>query len=260
MASPVTTAVLSLLFALPVVPMQAGAGEARFRVPPNALVEPTKDRGVQRISWSVESREDGMLSRIHVSYPRLTEAFGPGFEALSRLLEADVIETNELSERMKPIERDDTEAGESAEGETAEDEARVYESWYDSSIAFRRGPLVSVQWEARSEGGAHPDAFFGGLLFIVEAGKIRKIEAVEIFTAPDAAERVVALLKPQVPEEMRDSCLDEQDLSSAVFAPEGIRLTLRRGCIYTPLLLPYDQAAPLIDPIIAGYLAPEPGE
>ncbi|HEU5163878.1 MAG TPA: hypothetical protein VFV54_12070 [Thermoanaerobaculia bacterium] len=250
MASLVRVAALAVLWALPPAVMDLRASTpSGFRVPSNAVVAPTKDRGVLMVSWSVELVDGDSRHRLHASYPRLTRQFGTGYEEINRVLEADVITTYQLSADARPIEGESEE--EAVEGESDE---RVGESWHQATIAFRRGPLLSVEWVERSEGGVHPDAFFGGFLFLVEKGKVRSLRAADAFTTPDAAERVVELLADQVPEEMADYCLRESDLISAVFAVEGIRLTLGRGCAYLTLVLPYDEAAGLIDPEIAAHV------
>lgn len=240
------------------LPMQSGAsGEAPFRIPAGAVVERTDDPSVEMVSWGVEHIDDDGRQRIYVSYPRLTRAFGRGFEEISRRIEADIIEGFDLSPEWTPI---DVPSGDGEDLELVLDDPSVHVSWYESSIAFRRGPLLSVQWQDRTEGGAHPDAFFGGLLFLVEPKTVRMMSAADAFTATDAPSRVVGLLEAQVPEEMKDYCLDEGDLRSAVFALDGIHLTLPRGCAYLPFVLSYEQARPLIDPRIAAHLPVDGGE
>ncbi|HEY0591309.1 MAG TPA: hypothetical protein VGF40_06055 [Thermoanaerobaculia bacterium] len=243
---------VSLVSAL-LVSMNSGASTGSpFRIPPGAVVEKTADPGVERVSWGVERVEDGGRQRIYVSYPRLTQAFGRGFDEISRRIEADIVETFDLSPEWTPI---DVPAGDDEDVESVLDDPSVHVSWYESSVAFRRGSLVSVQWQDRTEGGVHPDAFFGGLLFLVEPKAVRMLSAADAFTATNAASRVVDLLEQQVPEEMKDYCLDEGDLASAVFGLDGIHLTLPRGCAFLPLVLSYEQARPLIDPRIAAHLS-----
>lgn len=229
----------------------SASSEPAFQVPPGAIVGKTDDPGVEMVSWGVERVDDYGRQRIYVSYPRLTRAFGRGFEEISRRIEADIIETFELSPEWRPI---DVPAGDSEDLDLVLDDPSVHVSWYEASVAFRRGPLVSVQWQDRTEGGVHPDAFFGGLLFLVEPNGVRMLSAADAFTAPDAPDRVVDVLQEKVPEEMTDYCLRESDLASAAFALDGIHLTLPRSCAFLPLVLPYEQARPLLDPRIAAHL------